>query len=140
MTDPTTTRKIWKHGEPESFKGQLVELIRAYKWGLGNPKWKKVRDGMDETGIQSEAAYKLIQFGRFSAGQAKLKRIQLQEITLRNASIENEAELLEKLDTLGIDREWKTNDPDDPMPKLLFHFFMGAELKPATLDLTAEEI
>lgn len=130
--------KTWTAGEPEAFRTQLLEMLKAAAWTRGNERYNRYRKGMEDAGERSDQAYKLLQEGRQSAGQALLRRVQLEEAALKGLRAENEIELLEKLDQLGIEREWKTNDPADPAPKLLFHFRIAGADRLVTLDLTAE--
>lgn len=135
-----TARKGWTSKEEvEGFKDNLIALARLYAWRRGNAKWAKWKEGMETTQEKEDKAMKLLREGRFSAGHAALARIRIEEAALKILAQENEAEFLEKLDALGIDREWKANDADDPMPKLLFHFALSGGTK-HTLDLTKEEI
>lgn len=131
--------KEWSDGAAvQAFKPDLVALLRKYSWRRSNPKYVEMLAKLGETADRGEEAFKLMQRGFYSRGQALHKRVALDEGRLKEAKLENEIAMLEELDTLGIEREWKNNDLQDPTPKLLFHFHLaGGKLE--TLDLTSEE-
>lgn len=123
--------------ETAAMRGKLLEIMAAHVWRTGNPKFDEYVTEMNKQQLRSDTAFKLIQKKRFSAGQAMLKRIQLEETRLKSLKIVLEAELLEALDDLGIEREWKTDDLTDPMPKLWIHFRM-ADLSLLSVDYTSD--
>jgi len=127
--------------EVQAFRPNLIELLRKYSWRRSNPKYNEMLTKLGETADRGEEAFKLIQRGFFSRGQALHKRVALEESRIKDAKLENEIAMLEELDALGIEREYKNNDLQDPTPKMLFHFRLSSTTGPAreTLDLTSEE-
>lgn len=132
--------KEWTSAEEvKNFKPQLIELLRKFSWRRSNPKYVEMMSKLGATADRAEDAYKLIQRGFFSRGQALLKTVSIEETRAKDAKLENEIAMLGELDTLGIEREYKNNDIQDPMPKLLFHFRLVGD-KRETIDLTSEEL
>jgi len=116
----------WTPVEAGAFRPQLVELLRARRWRRGNPLWEKMKKGLEDLDPIEEAAYKMLQKLRHSAGQAELKQLQLDQSMLKSMKVQNEIELLRALDELGIDREYKNNDMQDATIRPLYHFRLAA--------------
>ena len=132
------TPKVWSgKAEVDGYKAELVKKLQAAAWRRGNPKYKEYRDGMEESDQESDKAYKLLQRGFLSAGQAKILRCAIREAGLKQMKSICEADFLEEMHKLGIEREWKNNDLKET-PKLLFHFHLAGG-KRETLDMTDAE-
>lgn len=112
----------WTAKTAEAYRQNLIDIITKYRWARGNALYKKHRDGVLDGEDREEAAYEFLRRLRHSKGQAMLKRLQIDENRLKDLKVENEALLLEELDGLGIDREWKNNEGHESDPRMWFHF------------------
>ena len=138
VTTETKEPKVWASEEDaKKFRPKLLELVRSCQWNRKSDGYRKYRDGMEEQEDIAAEGYKLLQHGRVCAGQVKLLQAKLAEARLGELKTLNQITLLQKLDALGIDQEYKAEGAD-PEPQALFHFRGKGGARLATLNLTED--